>query len=943
MPSADSSVVPGAALTQATRWPALVPSGAALFAVAAGLSILLGWSLGSELLIRGAAGFPAAAPLSGVGFVVAGLGLALSLRAASSAPAHAAARLSAGLLVLLGLGVLGESLLGWPLGSDRWVFPEVVRRHGSGAGEMAPNTALSWLLFGGALFGATARRPALRRIGRWAAAAVLALSLLALVGYIYGVPYLFELPGYAGMALLSALTLGVLAEGILFSHPEPGDVAFELGRAGSAGTAARLLLPAAVIFPVGLGWVALQGQNAGLYGTVTGIALLVSAMVGSLVAHIAYSTGRLREADRTREAARQRLAGIVGSAMDAIISVDEEHRIVVFNAAAEDVFGVSAEEAIGHPVDRFIPERLRAGHRQHVVRFAEAGVSGRSRHAPAAVNALRADGREFPIEATISRVVVEGRALSTVILRDVTERRAAEAALRERETRLRLALDSGKMGTWETDEVARVATLDPAESALLGLGPEGRTISIDAFWNQVHPEDRERVVRQVAEAGDAQGEFDAEFRVVRPGGAVRWLATHGQILRQEGRAVRMIGVNYDITERKQAEDQIQRAGRLQAVGKLAGGMAHEVNNMLTAVVGFAEFVLQGLPHGHPQRPDVNEILKAAGRGAAITQQVLAFSRQQVLQPATLDLNSLLRELRPLLSRLVGADTRVDFRFAEPLAPVRVDKGQFEQVLVNLAANARDAMPEGGRLSVETSELELDDECVRARHALELAPGRYVVVTVSDTGTGMNDQVRARAFEPFFTTKAPGRGTGLGLASVYGTVKQSGGDVWLDSAPGGGTSVKIVLPASSGEVRGPRGPGESGRPAGGRETVLVVDDEPVVRTMARRSLEVEGYRVLEAEDGAAAVQLARDGATQFDLVLCDVVMPGLNGKEVRAELEALRPGVPVVFMSGYTGEEVRHRGLLPAGSAFVPKPFGPTTLARRVRDALDRATASALHR
>jgi CheY-like chemotaxis protein/nitrogen-specific signal transduction histidine kinase len=398
-----------------------------------------------------------------------------------------------------------------------------------------------------------------------------------------------------------------------------------------------------------------------------------------------------------------------------------------------------------------------------------------------------------------------------------------------------------------------------------------------------------------------------------------------------------VAVAQDITARRESEFRLQQAGRHQAVGTLAGGMAHEVNNMMTAVIGFTSYARNALPPGHPACPDLDEALHAAERAATVTQQVLAFSRQSAMQPVLLDLNQVAIELAPVLRRLAGAHTTLSLEPAPELPAVRADRAQLEQMLINLVANARDAMPAGGRVRIATATRELTTATPMRGDVGELPAGRYSVLIVSDSGSGMSEETQVRAFDPFFTTKPVGAGTGLGLPMVYGMMRQSGGDVWLESEPGRGTTATLLFPASPEPI--PDGDHGNGKhEVRGREMVLVVDDEPLVRAIARRSLEQLGYTVREAVNGDDAIaQLGSEPAP--DLVLCDLVMPERNGADVGRHLALAHPEVPILYMSGYTGEEMRQRGLLPAGSAFVAKPFTPASLARQVRWRLEHARAN----
>jgi two-component system, cell cycle sensor histidine kinase and response regulator CckA len=387
---------------------------------------------------------------------------------------------------------------------------------------------------------------------------------------------------------------------------------------------------------------------------------------------------------------------------------------------------------------------------------------------------------------------------------------------------------------------------------------------------------------------------------------------------------------------RQSEAALRQAQKTEAIGRLAAGVAHDFNNILTAITGYAQLLLEDLGPKDPHREDVDEIRKAADRAAGLTRQLLAFSRQQILQPTVLDLNTLVSETEGMLGRLLGEDIQLATRLAPDLGAVKTDRSQIEQVIMNLAVNARDAMPQGGQLTIETANVEMHE--VYAREHFPAAPGSYVMLAVSDTGTGMTPETQGHMFEPFFTTKEKGKGTGLGLATVYGIIKQSAGFIWVYSEPGHGTTFKIYLPRV-GQLPEPRisSAGRS-QTLAGTETVLLAEDEPAVRAVARQSLERHGYTVLEAPSGEAALDLAQRHSGQIHLLLTDVVMPGMSGRALALRLASVRREMRTIYMSGYTDEAITRHGVLESGVRYVQKPFSPDALVRRVREALDEEDA-----
>ena len=518
------------------------------------------------------------------------------------------------------------------------------------------------------------------------------------------------------------------------------------------------------------------------------------------------------------------------------------------------------------------------------------------------------------------------------------ERNRATHALQRSEERLRLALDAARMGIWYWSVENNVLVWDDNLRALYGLAPGQPVGGYEEFLGRVFPDDRQFVSESVARAVKEGGSLDYEFRIVLPDGRIRWIADQGRVERDaEGRPRFLTGVCTDVTDRRGAEERLRQSHRMESVGRLAGGVAHETNNQMSVVIGAADFVLRRSDVPDAVRMDVEHIRKAAERTSSITAQLLAFSRRQVLQPVVLDLNSLVARWESLLRRVMGEDCAVVVRAREGVAPVRADPGQLEQALLNLALNARDAMPRGGTLIVEVFSAELSDEYIARRPGVSVRPGRYAVLAVSDTGHGMDAKTLSHAFEPFFTTKGVGHGTGLGLSTVYGIVKQSDGYVWAYSEPGQGTTFKLYLPAVDRAAPTPGPPSPPAAVTGRGELILVVEDDEGVRWMTRRILVDAGYRVLEAADGNSALELlSRDGVA-VQLVVTDVVMPGLSGRALADELTRRRPGIPVLFTSGYTDGEIARRGLLEPGTAFVQKPFGPDTIVRSVRERLEAAS------
>jgi two-component system, cell cycle sensor histidine kinase and response regulator CckA len=472
----------------------------------------------------------------------------------------------------------------------------------------------------------------------------------------------------------------------------------------------------------------------------------------------------------------------------------------------------------------------------------------------------------------------------------------------------------------------------PSYEKLLGYSPT--EIEGTEGFEQIHPEDREKVKKAAAEAHRTGIGQSVEYRMRHKNG--NWLVLESMastILNEQGLVEKLVVVNRDITHRKQLEEQFRQVQKMEAVGQLSGGVAHDFNNMLGVIIGYGEVVQEGLDETHPLRDSVDEILKAGHRAASLTRQLLAFSRQQVLDPKVLELNTVVKDMGKMLKRLIGEDVELRTDLDTALARVKADESQIEQVILNLAINARDAMPQGGKLTLATSNFHMDEKFVR-RYPFPVNVGDYILLRVSDTGSGMDARTKARIFEPFFTTKEKGKGTGLGLSMVYGIIKQSNGYIEVSSELGAGTAFDIYLPKVDQAVDTSTNATASAT-LRGTETVLLVEDDPSLRVLAAHMLGSCGYSVLEASSGAAALAISHQQGVDIDLLLTDVVMPGMSGRVLAEQILAQSPHLVVLYISGYTGQTVGAHGVLAEGSYFLPKPFTREALARKVREVLDR--------
>ena len=549
-----------------------------------------------------------------------------------------------------------------------------------------------------------------------------------------------------------------------------------------------------------------------------------------------------------------------------------------------------------------------------------------------AVEVMKAGAADYLGKAQVSIETIESAIRHALALRaEERQRRQAEAALRASEERFRALVENSSDVLLLLDAQARIIYVTPSSTRHLGWTPD-ELLQRSAF-DFLHPDDRAEIGARTAEAIQKPGQpVTAEVRFQHSDGDYRFMEGVG-VNRLNDPSVRAIVVNArDTSDRRRLAEQLRMSQKMEAVGQLAGGVAHDFNNLLTAILGYCSLMLDDIPREDPLRADLEEIRSAGERAASLTRQLLAFSRRQMLQPHVIDINTLVTQLEKLLRRLISEDVVLVTALAPGLLPVKVDPSSIEQVLVNLAVNARDAMPAGGRLTIETANVELDS--AYASTHVPVIPGPYVMLAVSDTGEGMDAATRARVFEPFFTTKEQGKGSGLGLATVYGIVKQSGGYIWVYSEPALGTVFKVYFPqAEAPSTQTDAARGDSDAKEQGWETVLLVEDEDAVRALAREVLRRHGYVVLEARHGVDALHLAERHTEDIQLMITDMVMPHLSGRELAERLCTVRPATKVLFMSGYTDHALMHGELTP-GSAFLQKPFTPETFARKVRAVLD---------
>jgi two-component system cell cycle sensor histidine kinase/response regulator CckA len=625
--------------------------------------------------------------------------------------------------------------------------------------------------------------------------------------------------------------------------------------------------------------------------------------------------------------ATARLAAIVDESDDAILSATPDGTVLTWNQGAERIFGYSVSEARGRPLEVFFPASGDPEYAQRCDQL-QRGEAIRSRD----MVVRRKDGGSVDVSVTVTPIHV-GRGTAkrvtalALVARDVSDRKRAERALRASEEQYRLLFDNNPQPMWVYDgDSMRFLAVNDAAVRHYGYSREE---FVSMTLRDIRPPeelpDFEAQVRGRRDSATREA-FDPlrTWRHRRKDGSLIEVAVSVSPIRFEQREAWLV-LAIDVTERRRLEAQLLQAQKMESIGRLAAGIAHDFNNLLGVITGFGELARRQIADGDPVARRLDEILKAASKAAELTRQLLAFSRKQVLELRVLDLGAVLADMDTLLRRLIGEHIQLVTIYAQKLGHVRADAGQLSQVIVNLALNARDAMPQGGRLIVETADVDLDESYAAGRP--EVRPGRYVMLSVSDTGVGMAAETLARIFEPFFTTKEAGRGTGLGLATVYGIIKQLGGNVWTYSELGRGTSFRIYLPRVDEAVQ----PAEPRSDAGvrGTETILVVEDDEALRSIIAEVLGEHGYSVLTACNGTEALAEADRDRRPIDLVISDMVMPGMGGDELSRRLGSLR----FLFMSGYT-EASAQEGSATLGAAFLQKPFTPGTLLRKAREALE---------
>jgi PAS domain S-box-containing protein len=684
-----------------------------------------------------------------------------------------------------------------------------------------------------------------------------------------------------------------------------------------------------------IGILSLQAVKPNTYGERD---LRLSERIGNQIAGAIANAQLFTEHRRTEVELRRsekRYRTLADAAQDMIFIIDSNDRVQYINSFGARQLGYRPEQIIGKPRKDFFPRVVSDKQRTSLQKVFE------TRKALYVENDSFSASDMIWLSTWLVPLTNDSGEVAAVlgISRDVTQRKMAEEALRKSEEKFQKLFDEAPVGYMELDAEGGITQVNRTGLTLLGYTAD--EMLGQPIWKFVMEEEAacETVRAKLSGSIPCGQSFERTYK--RKDGTTLPIVIEDALIRDANRMITGIHSTIrDVTERKRAEkemtdlqEQLRQSQKIEAIGRLAGGIAHDFNNLLTVIKGYTQLSLLDLKEDNPLRENIQEIQKATQRAADLTRQLLAFSRRQILDPKVIDLNSLLRDTEKLLRRMIGEDIEVVTRLSEDLGRVKIDPGQIEQVIFNLAVNARDAMPSGGRLTIETDNVASDEHYAHTH--IGMTAGRYVRLTVSDTGVGMSREVQEKAFDPFFTTKDKGKGTGLGLSTVHGIVTQSSGKIWVYSEPGHGTTFKVYFPTIEGELDHLNGKNEGESFPAGSETVLLVEDEPSVRDLANRLLKQQGYRVLEAAAGEEALRLAREtNGEKIHLLLTDVVLPQMGGKELADQLKMFRPDLKVLYTSGYTDYAIVHQGVLDSGTHFLQKPYSLKTLSRKVREVLD---------
>lgn len=910
-------------------------------------SVLLGWLLDIPFLRTM---LPGSVPMkvnAAAGAALAVAVLLASARAPLMGSRRAFALAGSACVFLLGAATLSQDVFAVDLGIDQLLVRDETAGTGRlPPGRMAPQAALNLALAGAALFCHAIARKRCWIVVQSSAILILLTSLLALVGYAYGVPAFVGIASYAELAAPAAVCSLILSLCLLSLTANSGYMRV-FSSPTDGGIAVRRLLPVALILPLVIGWLRLEGERAGLYGSEFGLALFATSNAVILAALMWWHGWWLDKAltERTGAEAKLReseqlLRTVLDTLPVGVWITDSAGKIQHGNPAGKQIWAGARYVGV-QQYGEYKGWWSESGKRIEAEEWALARAVLKGETSIGEMIDIECfDGtRKTMLNSAVPMRDAAGKITGAIVVnQDITELRQSQRDLADAQ---RIA----RMGSWSWEVVSNELRWSQEVFRIFGIDPS-LTPTYEVFMAGVHPDDRSVLTEAVQRALKEKMPYEINHRVIATDGSEKTAQCTGiPQVDEAGGVIRLFGTIQDISEQVKAEKvkealeaQLQQAQKMEAIGRLAGGVAHDFNNLLTVIIAYSDLLLDRLQDGDPRQKELTEIRKAGDRASALTRQLLAFSRRQVLTPTILDINEVVMNMDRMLRRLIGEDIELMTRLTPDLGSVRADRGQIEQVIMNLAVNARDALMDGGgRILIETESILVTEERRSGRTHLSL--GQWVMVAVTDNGCGMDKETVEHIFEPFFTTKGQGEGTGLGLSTVYGIVQQSAGVIDVQSAPERGSTFKVFFPCAREEADGqaPSRVPPASTVSVGTESVLVVEDEPGLRRLIAGILRSGGYRVSEAQNGAEAVALMESGSTHIDLVITDVIMPVMGGRDLAKRAQSLQPDVKIMFISGYSDRVLTKNEVLEPGLNYLPKPFTPEILRQRVRQVLEAKT------
>ena len=903
--------------------------GAATLVVALGIIVVAGWIFDATMLESIVPPWVPMKPNAAVAFLLSGISLWLvadPARHTSSWRRRAAAGCAIA-VAAIAVATIFEYATGAAFTFDEVMFRDSARDPGNLApGRMPLQGAFGFVLVGIALLIVHAKSFT-RPVEAILHLTLFAVALLSLTSHAYGVPPLDNALGFPRLTVHTSIGFVVLSAGLLAARGADGVVGVLIST-HPAGRLLRRLLPVFILFPLAFGWLRLRGQLSGQYGPEFGLAIGTGMAVIVFVALVWWGAAYLDVAESRLSASEARFRALIEYSADGITLFGRDGTILYHSPAVLRILGHSPEERVGHS----FAEMVHPDDEPRVRAIMKDVIATPGLFVPVEVRLQHRDGSWRWLESRLANFLHDPSVGAIVVnYRDITERKKSEDALRESDERFR------EMAVHITEAFF---IIDIAASRLLYVSPPwaeiwGRPLD-DAYdprgWDRmVHREDRGMLM--ASQMRIRSGEADESvYRIERPDGSIRWIRRRAFPVETASGAVdRVVGVAEDITELRDAQERLAHSNKMEAVGRLAGGVAHDFNNLLTVIIAETHMLQSAIADEPGAFESLAEIKRASDSAVALTRQLLTFSRKQPTEFVVFDLNEAIADTVSVLRRLIGENIHLELKLTPHGGLIRADKGQLQQVLTNLAVNARDAMAGGGSLTIETSH-KIVAAGTKTTNA-DLTNAKYLVITVRDTGSGMTPDVRARVFEPFFTTKDAGKGSGFGLATSHGIIKQAGGTISVESEPNAGTTFRIILPRVVDEAATLIRAVDANAPQG-TETILMVEDEEAVRRVGAHLLRAQGYHVLEARDGFEAISILREYNRDVALVFTDLVLPGVNGGELARRVQVMRPSTKVLFTTGYSPDVLQEQNLEMQDDIVLRKPYSRLSLSQKIRAVLD---------